>query len=108
MENNYILFFPVAVAAAAGLKIFVWLFAKTNSKSGKLALNIGKCVVLLGIQIMLLTIFSGYGAGSSGIGGCIAASCITAVIGAVVYVMQFFADRRYPMTDEQKMHLSEL
>lgn len=108
MENKQILLFTLAIAVTAGLKILIEFSARTHSKRGKLALNIGKCVLLLGIQMILLSVFSLYGGEPLGYRGCFSASCITAVIGIFVHFMQFLSDRKYPLSDEQKMRLSEL
>lgn len=105
MDNE--LFYLAAAAAGFLLQLVCRVSARAGSKKAKLAWNMGKCGLLLCIHIFLLYAFSWYG-GAPTFGGCIAASCVTFFIGAAILVMQYFSERKYPMTDAQKMHLNEL
>lgn len=105
MSNE--LFYLAAAAAGILLQTACRLSIRAGSKKARLAWNIGKCGLLFCIHIFLLFGFSWYG-GALSYGGCIAASCVTLFLGLGVLIMQYLSDRKYPMTDAQKMHLNEL
>lgn len=107
MENNELLY---GLAAGTGL-LLQWLLRISSRKTGKkekLLWNLGKCAVLLVIQVLLMKTFIHYSGSAAVLGSCIAASCVTFLIAAAVLVMQFVYERKYPMTDEQMMRLNDL
>lgn len=107
MDKDLILLFT-ASAAGLLLQLLIRISSRTGDKKQKLILNIGKCGLILVIQFILMEAFTLYGSEGTHHAGCVIASCITFIIGIAVLLMQFFFDRRYPMTDEQRMLLNEL
>lgn len=107
MGDNLIIY---SMAAAAGLvlQLLIRLSGPTISRKKKLFLNIGKCMTVFCIHVLLLFLFWSYNAGDSARGGTLAASFITLFVVIAALVMQYLNDRKYPMTDMQKLHLSEL
>lgn len=104
MDNA--LFFGAAALTGILLQFLVRISSRITSRKGKLIMNILKAAALLGIQLLLLAMLGYYGAFSYV--SSIAVSCVTFLIGAGSLAMQYLSDRKYPMTDEQKMKVYEM
>jgi len=104
MENNLILLLG-AVAVGVLLQIVVRLSGRSWGKWKNLALEILKDVALLLAQLLLIAVFSGDGKDHT---GCFAASCCTFGLAIAVQLLQTLFKRKYPLSDEQKMRLTEL
>jgi len=107
MENKPILF-VIAIAAGIILQLVVRLSARSYGKFGELVLNILKDATLLCVQILLICIFSANGEENTGHTGCIIASCCTFIFAIAVLLLQNLFKRKYPLSDENKMHLNEM
>ncbi len=107
MENNVILFI-LAMIVGLILQIVVRFSGRSRKRSVMLILNILKYLTLFCVQIFLIFYFSSIGGENTSHGSCIAASCVTFGIGIAILLLQFLFGRKYPLSDEQRMHLSEI
>lgn len=107
METSPILF-VVAIVIGIMLQIVVRFSNRSMGKWGAFALTILKDAALLCLQILLIFIFSGGREDRTGHTGCIIASCCTFGFAVAVVLLQTLFKRRYPLSDEQKMRLTEM
>lgn len=104
-DHLEILAVVAAMAAGVLLQLVVRRSAVTASPRRKMALDLAKSALLLGIQLLLMGAFSGR---FSGHAGCIVASCGTFVIAVMTGFLQAAAKFPHSLSESQKMELKDL